>query len=153
MEPGQYYTRQHLKFKAGNYHQFEPLNRFADAIPPESSAVRDLDKQVALLLKDKNHRAAAEAIRERLQRWQRNGAPVIAGNVVMKDLAPVVQDVSALADLGLMLLERYQQGKPLSKAEAEQAQQQLDAAAQIRDEVVIAAVYPLETLLRAVAVR
>lgn len=156
VEPGQYYTRQHLKFKAGNYHQFEPLNRFADAIPPESAAVRDLDQQVALLLKDKNHRAAAEAIRERLQRWQRNGAPVkqvIAGNVVMKDLAPVVQDVSALADLGLMLLERYQQGKPLSKAEAEQAQQQLDAAAQIRDEVVIAAVYPLETLLRAVAVR
>ncbi|VTR20776.1 Uncharacterised protein [Serratia fonticola] len=39
----------------------------------------------------------------------------------------MVQDVSALADLGLMLLERYQQGKPLSKAEAEQAQQQLDA--------------------------
>ncbi|MBL5863391.1 beta-N-acetylhexosaminidase [Serratia fonticola] len=156
VEPGQYYTRQHLKFKAGNYHQFEPLNRFADAIPPESAAVRDLDKQVALLLKDKNHRAAAEAIRERLQRWQRNGASVkqvIAGNVVMKDLAPVVQDVSALADLGLMLLERYQQGKPLSKDEAEQAQQQLDAAAQIRDEVVIAAVYPLETLLRAVAVR
>lgn len=57
----------------------------------------------------------------------------------------------ALADLGLILLERYQQGKPLSKAEAEQAQQQLDAAAQIRDEVVIAAAYPLEALLRGVA--
>lgn len=78
---------------------------------------------------------------------------VIAGYVVMKDLAPVVQDVSALADLGLVLLERYQQGKPLSKGEAEQAQQQLDAAAQIRDEVVIAAVYSLEMLLRAVKVQ
>jgi len=156
VEPGQYYTRQHLKFKAGNYHQFEPLNRFADALPPESAAVRDLGAQVALLLKDKDHQAAAQAIRERLQHWQRNGAPVkkaIAGNVVMKDLAPVAQDVSALADLGLMLLERYQQGKPLSKAEAEQAQQQLDAAAQIRDEVVITAVYPLEALLRGVEVR
>lgn len=154
VEPGQYYTRNHLKFKAGNYHQFEPLNRFADALPPESAAVRDLHAQVALLLQDKNHPAAAQAIRERLQHWQRNGAlvqKVIAGNVVMKDLAPVAQDVSALADLGLMLLERYQQGKPLSQAEAVQAQQQLDAAAQIRDEVVIAAVYPLEALLRAVA--
>lgn len=47
-----------------------------------------------------------------------------------------------------MLLERYRQGKPLSGAEAEQAQRQLDAAAQVRDEVVIAAVYPLEALLR-----
>ncbi|MFZ1874447.1 MAG: family 20 glycosylhydrolase [Chania sp.] len=155
VEPAQYYTRNHLKFKAGHYHQFEPLNRFADALPAESAAVRDLHAQVALLLKDKNQQAAAQAIRARLQHWQRNGAPVqqaIAGNVVMKDLAPVAQDVSVLADLGLMLLEHYQQGKPLSKAEAEQAQQQLDAAAQIRDEVVIAAVYPLEALLRAVAV-
>ncbi|MHA7845132.1 family 20 glycosylhydrolase [Serratia sp. D1N4] len=156
VEPGQYYTRNHLKFKAGHYHQFEPLNRFADALPAESAAVRDLHAQVALLLKDKNQQAAAQAIRARLQHWQRNGAPVqqaIAGNVVMKDLAPVAQDVSALADLGLMLLDRYQQGKPLSKAEAERAQQQLDAAAQIRDEVVIAAVYPLEALLRGIAVR
>ncbi|AHG20940.1 beta-N-acetylhexosaminidase [Chania multitudinisentens RB-25] len=156
VEPGQYYTRHHLKFQAGNYHQFEPLNRFADALPAESAAVRDLHAQVALLLQDKNHLAAAQAIRERLQHWQRNGAPVqkvIAGNVVMKDLAPVAQDVSSLADLGLMLLERYQQGKPLSEAEAEQAQQQLDAATQIRDEVVIAAVYPLETLLRGITVQ
>jgi hexosaminidase len=156
VEPGQYYTRNHLKFKAGHYHQFEPLNRFADALPAESAAVRDLHAQVALLLQDKNHPAAAQAIRERLQHWQRNGAPVqqaIAGNVVLKDLAPVAQDVSALSDLGLMLLERYQHGKPLSQAEAAQAQQQLDAAAQIRDEVVIAAVYPLEALLRAVAVQ
>lgn len=156
VEPGQYYTRQHLKFKAGNYHQFEPLNRFADALPPESRTVRELEAQVALLLKDPDRQAAAQAIRERLQHWQRNGAAAkqaIAGNGVMKDLAPVAQDVNALASLGLMLLERYQQGKPLSKAEAEQAQQQLDDAAQIRDEVVIAAVYPLEALLRGIAVQ
>ncbi|RTF88593.1 hypothetical protein D9B71_26040, partial [Serratia marcescens] len=50
--------------------------------------------------------------------------------------------------LGLTLLERHQQGKPLSRAEAEQVQRRLDAAAQTRDEVVIAAVYPLEALLR-----
>lgn len=155
VEPGQYYTRQHLKFKAGNYHQFEPLNRFADALPPESNAVRDMGRQVEALLKDKNDRAAAQAIRERLQRWQLNTAAVkttIAGNRVLQDLAPVAQDVGALSTLGLMLLERYQQGKPLSKTEAGQIQQQLDAAAQVRDEVVIAAVYPLEALLRACAI-
>ncbi len=155
VEPGQYYTRQHLKFKAGNYHQFEPLNRFADALPPESNAVRDMGRQVEALLKDKNDRAAAQAIRERLQRWQLNTAAVkttIAGNRVLQDLAPVAQDVGALSTLGLMLLERYQQGKPLSKTEAGQIQQQLDAAAQVRDEVVIAALYPLEALLRACAI-
>jgi hexosaminidase len=156
VEPGQYYTRNHLKFQAGNYHRLEPLNRFADALPPESAVVRELSSQVATLLKDKHQQAAAQAIRERLQYWQQNAASVeqvIASNVVMKDLAPVAQDVKSLADLGMMLLQRYQQGKPLSHAEAERAQQQLDAAAQARDEVVIAAVYPLETLLRAVVAR
>ncbi|SQI30564.1 Beta-hexosaminidase [Serratia plymuthica] len=155
VEPGQYYTRQHLKFKAGNYHQFEPLNRFADALPPESNAVREMGRQVEALLKDKNDRAAAQAIRERLQRWQLNTAAVkttVAGNRVLQDLAPVAQDVGALSTLGLMLLERYQQSEPLSKTEAGQIQQQLDAAAQVRDEVVIAAVYPLEALLRACAI-
>lgn len=155
VEPGQYYTRQHLKFKAGNYHQFEPLNRFADALPPESNAVRDMGRQVEALLKDKNDRAAAQAIRDRLQRWQLNTAAVkttLAGNRILQDLAPVAQDVGALSTLGLMLLERYQQGKPLSKTEAGQIQQQLDAAAQVRDEVVIAAVYPLEALLHASAI-
>jgi hexosaminidase len=153
VEPAQYYTRHHLKFKAGNYNLFEPLNRFADALPAESRAVYELNQQVTALLKDKDNQAAAQAIRTRLQRWQQNTAPVktaIAGNVAMKDLVPVAQDVNRLASLGLMLLERYQHGKALSKIEAEQAQQQLDAAAQIRDEVVIAAVYPLETLLRGV---
>jgi len=155
VEPAQYYTRQHLKFRAGNYHQFEPLNRFADALPPESNAVREMGQQVAALLQDNNNRAAAQALRERLLRWQLNGAAVktlIAGNRVMQALAPVAQDVGALSTLGLMLLERRQQGKPLSSAEAEQAQQQLDAAAQARDEVVIAAVYPLEALLRGLRV-
>lgn len=151
VEPAQYYTRQHLKFQAGNYHQFEPLNRFADALPPESEAVRAMHAQVAALLQDKRDKAAAQALRERLQRWQANGAALqtaIAGNRTLRDLAPVAQDVGTLATLGLTLLERHQQDKPLSRAEAEQAQRRLDAAAQTRDEVVIAAVYPLEALLR-----
>ncbi|MBS0975086.1 beta-N-acetylhexosaminidase, partial [Serratia rubidaea] len=96
------------------------------------------------------------ALRSRLLRWQQNAAPVkrlIGGNVLMKDLAPVVQDVNALAELGLTLLDRWRQGKPLGKREAEQIQQQLDAAAQVRDELTIAAVYPLETLLRGLTVR
>ena len=49
VEPAQYYTRQHLKFRAGNYHQFEPLNRFADALPPESGAVRDMHARRGLV--------------------------------------------------------------------------------------------------------
>lgn len=156
LEPAQYYTRQHLKFQAGNYHQFEPLNRLADALPAESSAVRDMTLQVAALLKDRDNRVAQAALRERLQRWQQNGAalqPMVAGNQLMLELAPVAQDVETLADIGLMLLDRWQQGKPLNGSEAQQVQRQLDAAAQVRDELVIAAVYPLETLLHALTVR
>ncbi|MBH8379116.1 family 20 glycosylhydrolase, partial [Acinetobacter baumannii] len=95
VEAAQYYNRQDLKFQAGNYHQFERLSRFADALPPESGAVRDMQAQVAALLKDKRDKAAAQALRERLQRWQANGAALqtaIAGNRTLRDLAPVAQD-------------------------------------------------------------
>lgn len=150
LEPAQYYTRHHLKFRAGNYHQFEPLNRLADALPPESETVRQLDRLVGQLLQDKSSDASGE-IRTLLTRWQQNAAqvaPIMAGNYLLKDLQPVVGDVSALAALGLRLLDIHQQGKGLTATARQQAQRQLDDAAELRDEVVIAAVYPLERLLR-----
>ncbi|VDZ53405.1 Uncharacterised protein [Serratia odorifera] len=45
--------------------------------------------QVAALLKDRDNRVAQAALRERLQRWQQNGAalqPMVAGNQLMLEL-------------------------------------------------------------------
>lgn len=152
LEPAHYYTRQHLKFQAGNYHQFEPLNRLADALPAESEAVRQMRLEVDRLLLNRADSAAADALRERLARWQANlpqVAPLLAGNSVLTPLQPVATDLNGLAVLGKRLVDLWQRGSLISNGEAKRARQQLDQAAAVRDEVVIAAVYPLEALLDA----
>lgn len=153
LEPAQYYTRQHLKFKAGNYTQFEPLNRLVDALPAESNAVRELDNQVKALLTDGKDAQAAAAIRNQLTLWQANTAqvkPILAQNYVLKPVQPVAEQLGKLSELGLQWLDKIQKGQSITAEERQQAQAQLDGAAQIQDELVIAAVYPLERLLEGV---
>jgi hexosaminidase len=69
---------------------------------------------------------------------------------VLKPLQPVAQQLGALSANGLIWLEKLQKGKTLNAQERQQAQSQLDDAAKVQDEVVLAVVYPLEKLLAGV---
>lgn len=152
VEPAQYYTRQHLKFQAGNYHHFEPLNRFADALGPESSQVRAVDGWVDKLVADPEDNNSAESLRHTFARWQSNTPDVLAlidGNYQLKDIKPVAEGVDKLAGIGLRLTDLVARQGTLSGDEREGIQKQLDEAAKTQDEVIIAAVYPLQKLLRA----
>lgn len=152
VEPAQYYTRQHLKFQAGNYHHFEPLNRFADALGPESAQVRALDNWVDKLIADPEDGNSAESLRHTFVRWQNNTSDVLAlidGNYTLQGMKPVAEDVDKLAGIGLRLTDMVAKQGVLSADEYKAIQKQLDDAAQTRDEVVIAAVYPVQKLLRA----
>lgn len=153
LEPAQYYTRQHIKFQAGHYTQFEPLNRLVDALPAESNAVRELDNHVSALLANPKDADAAAAIRSQLEIWQQNTPrvqPQLTQNTVLKPVQPVAEQVGKLSELGLQWLDNVQKGTAISQQERQQAQAQLDAAAQIQDELVIAAVYPLQRLLQGI---
>ncbi len=154
VEPAQYYTRQHLKFQAGNYHHFEPLNRFADALGAESGQVRSINSWVDKLVADPEDSNSAESLRHTFARWQSNTPDVltlIEGNYQLKALKPVAEGVDKLAGIGLRLTDLIARQGTLSGDERDGIQQQLDEAAQTQDEVVIAAVYPLQKLLRASA--
>lgn len=153
LEPAQYYTRQHIKFQAGHYTQFEPLNRLVDALPAESNAVRELDNHISALLANPKDADAAAAIRSQLEIWQRNTPlvqPQLTHNYVLKPVQPVAEQVGKLSELGLQWLDEIQKGESLTAQQRQQGQAQLDAAAQIQDELVIAAVYPLERLLQGI---
>lgn len=152
VEPAQYYTRQHLKFQAGNYHHFEPLNRFADALGAESNQVRALDMWVDKLVADPEDNSSADSLRHTFARWQSNTPDVLAlidGSYQLKALKPVAENVDKLAGIGLRLTDLVAKQGTLSADEVQAIQKQLDEAAQTQDEVVIAAVYPLQKLLRA----
>lgn len=152
VEPAQYYTRQHLKFQAGNYHQFEPLNRFADALSAESNTVRQMQKWADRLVSDAEDVESADALRHVFNRWQNNTSDALAlseNSYQLKAVKPVIQEVDKLASIGLRLTDLVARQGTLDDKEIASIQKELDNAAQIQDEVVIAAVYPLETLLRA----
>lgn len=152
IEPAHYYTRQHLKFKAGNYHQLEPLNRFADALAPESNTVRQMNQWVDKLVSDAEDSTSAVALRHLFTRWQSNTSDALAlsdGNYQLKGMRPVILQVDKLASIGLRLTDLVARQGTLDDGEMTSIQRELDNAAQIQDEVVIAAVYPLEKLLRA----
>ncbi len=78
LEPAHYYTRQHLKFRANNYHQFEPLNRLADALPAESDTVRSLNQWAERLISDAEDTESADALRHVFTRWQNNSGDALA---------------------------------------------------------------------------
>lgn len=152
VEPAQYYTRQHLKFQAGNYHQFEPLNRFADALSAESPTVRQMNKWVDRLVSDAEDTESADALRHVFNRWQSNTSDALAlsgSNYQLKAIKPVIQEVDKLASIGMRLTDLVARQGTLDDKEIASIQAELDNAAKIQDEVVITAVYPLETLLRA----
>jgi len=152
LEPAQYYTRQHLKFQAGNYHQFEPLNRYADALSAESNTVRQMNKWAERLVSDAEDSESAEALRHVFTRWQSNTSDAQAlseNNYQLKAITPIIQEVDKLASIGLRLTDLVARQGTLDDKEIASIQKELDKAAEIHDEVVIAAVYPVETLLRA----
>ncbi|WP_324020598.1 family 20 glycosylhydrolase [Pantoea sp. JZ29] len=152
LEPAQYYTRQHLKFQAGHYNYFEPLNRLADVLPAESDTVRALDKQVALLIEDRTDPAAATAIRAQLQRWHENYSqvqPLLNATQPLHALAGSARQVDALSVMGMAMVDAYVRNQAFGAGEVAQMQAKLDAAAQVQDETVIALVRPLERLLHA----
>ncbi|KOC91347.1 family 20 glycosylhydrolase [Winslowiella iniecta] len=152
LEPAQYYTRQHLKFQAGNYHQFEPLNRLADALPAESEKVRLLDQQVDALIADRGNRQAAQVIRQQLTRWQSNipqVLPLIESHYQLKAMQPLASQVAQISEMGIALVNAIESHRAFGANEVAQMQAILDQAAKTQDEVVIALVYPVEKLLRA----
>jgi hexosaminidase len=152
VEPAQYYTRQHLKFQAGNYHHFEPLNRFADALVAESSQVRAMDGWVDKLIADPEDGNSAESLRHTFTRWQSNTPDVLTlidGSYQLKAMKPVAEGVDKVAGIGLRLTELVAKQGTLNADEQKEIQRQLDDAAKTQDEVVIAAVYPVQKLLRA----
>ncbi|MDC6168735.1 family 20 glycosylhydrolase [Paucibacter sp. XJ19-41] len=139
IEPAGYYARQHRKKLSGRYHLDEPLNRLADVLPAENRLMQelarapvDLARWRALLAED----------------W--GGLPaLLRGYAGLAALLPLAERLPGLRVLGLELLDAVEQGQVLPEPRRRAAQQTLDAAAPMVDEVVLALVPALESLLEA----
>jgi hexosaminidase len=128
-----------------NVTSLTPLNRFVDAIPPESESVRAMELAAARLVADPSRAEDAELLRHRFTQWAANHArfeAVAKGNVFLEELLPLSSDLSALGRLGLELLAAIEAGQTLAP--------ELPRVEESKAEVALAAFRPVQVLLGAV---
>ena len=92
-----------------------PLVRIVDAARPESDEAREFARLVDGLLNDPTRIAGREAIAARLASWQRHAAALqpVLDAPLLQDAVPVVQNVGAVAAIGLKALDALQKKTPL----------------------------------------
>ncbi len=148
--------------RAMKYTSLVPLNRFVDAIRPESESVRALEQAAARVAKGAGGEAAA-SLRDQFSRWAANDAKFQAmadGNALLEEVKPLSRNLSELGAMGLQALDYLARGGPAPSAWlARQASELARIAPEIMGarrpsgEVVLAAARPVKTLVDALAGR
>ena len=116
VEPVKYYTRPGTR----KYTQMTPLIRLVDAARPESQPARKFENMVEEFLADApDYKINDEDIRGRLTEWRDNHKvlePVLEDSVLLEEIIPLSEDVSALSADGLQALEYIKDGQDVSLA-------------------------------------
>jgi hexosaminidase len=137
--------------QAKQYTSLVPLNRFVDAVRPESELVRAMELAAARWVKD----PAAESddaafLREQFLRWAANDArfqAVAKGNVFLEELMPLSRDLASVGRAGLRLLAAIEGRKKLPADWVDQQRTEMARLERPQAEVVLAAFRPVKILL------
>jgi hexosaminidase len=93
-----------------------PLNRLVDAASPESDSARRFRDFVQAYMESKyQDRATEEQIRTLLTAWRDNDAklhPFLEQSFLLREIAPLSEDLSALGTAGLVALNYLNKGEP-----------------------------------------
>jgi hexosaminidase len=109
VEPPKEYAREELR----KYNAYTPLNRMVDAIPSESIQARQLHTFTERIVSGTANAADFDEAREMLTRWKENHRllePHLHESALTEELIPVSQDLSRAAAIGLIALEKIQNG-------------------------------------------
>lgn len=153
LEPAQYYHRHHEKSVHESYSRRDPLDRLADSLPAESLATRSLSRRVEQLLADPRDEALADAIEKQLASWRDSARALTAALKPEGKTATIhrqARRVETVTEWGLKLLPLWRGHRALDPTTRATASKALREAQAIVDEIVVAAAYPLETLLEAI---
>ena len=153
-QPASISIRESEAEKAGGIQTSDiPLNRMVDGIAPESAAARKFSAAVDQFIASKFQDAANEScIREELTKWRDNDSalqPLLQNSFLLKEVAPVSQNLAALGSAGLKALDNIDARKPMA---AEWRQQQIAAiqqAAKPTADLVLAVAPAVQKLVEA----
>lgn len=148
--------RQDTDSKAGTQETaLTPMNRLVDAVPPESESARDFVDAVNGLIAGKfADRKAETEIRHQLMLWRDNDAqlePLIAKSAVLKELAPVSANLSALGAAGVQALDFIDRGEKPPADWTAQTLAMIQKAQDPQADVFIAVTPAIQALVNAAA--
>jgi hexosaminidase len=154
VQPASITIRETEAEKAGGIQTSDiPLNRMVDAIAPESAAAGKFSSAVDEFIANKFQDAVAESyIRQELREWRDNDRalqPLQQKSFLLKEVAPVSQNLAALGAAGLQALDSIGARKPTP---AEWRQQQIAAiqqAAKPTADLVLAVAPAVQKLVEA----
>jgi hexosaminidase len=142
VEPVKRYGRMDLH----PYTQSTPLDRFVDAVPPESEMGRVLAGSVAGFLDGTGDKPGLRPTLEHL-REVKAVAPLLAANPKLAELRTLPKDVESLALIAHKCLDMRMQNWPLQRAWVNESWLLMDEIDKPRGEVQLAVVMPIRKLL------
>jgi hexosaminidase len=149
VEPVKLYTRG----RTHEYTQMTPLNRLVDAARPESDKARKFRYMVDEILADAPHyRANKEAIQEWLFQWRDNHSklkPILEVSLLLKEIIPLSEEVSSLAETGLQALDYLENKKQPPQSWVENVSSLLKRPPKPEYELVIMIVPAIRKLINA----
>lgn len=152
VEPVKDYSREELAPAPAT--SASPLNRIVDAARPESSTARQFAISVDALVSGSSRPGTEAEVRSLLNRWRDNQTelqPLIEKSLLLKEVAPVSQNLSALGAAGLAALDYLDRGE---HAPADWVTQQLalvEQAKKPQGQLLLVVVPSVEKLIRASA--
>jgi hexosaminidase len=138
--------------RARQYTSLVPLNRFVDAVRPESETVRAMELAAARFVQNPVAGNDAAFLREQFTQWAANDGrfqAIAEGNVFLYELKPLSNDLSVVGRAGLHLLAALAEKQKLPADFLDQAKKDVTRLTQPQAEVVLAAFRPVKVLLDA----
>jgi hexosaminidase len=130
-----------------------PLNRFVDAVRPESESVRLLEQAAARVAATRPVPAAdLKLLREQFSRWAGNDARfqrLADSSELLAELKPLSKDLAELGTIGLRALDYLAKGTPLAQGWIAGQLKELARIEKPDADVVLAAARPVKLLLEA----
>src|SRR6266849_5300953 len=112
LEPVKDYTREQTATEPAT--SAKPLNRVVDAVRPESATARQFADSVNALVAGRARPGTEARVRSLLNRWRDNQLelqPLFEKSLLLKEVAPISQNLSALGGAGLAALDYLDRGE------------------------------------------
>jgi len=125
------------------------LNRFVDAVSPESNAGREFNILAQQAIQDPNSRLE---LRKWLKRWRDNDSqlqPFLSSSSSLQELLPLSQNLSILGSIGVEVLDNIESGNPVAADKRNRQLAAMDEAAKPHAELFVVVASGLRQLIAA----